>query len=108
MLEQPYNSAEPRLPLAPVALALGNDQDGKHGFDGCFCVRRARRRSRHAKAGQIIAPAGKHAVLVVVVCFYIPPVFLLLKGCKKLGNVSDRFFQRYLGSSTVSGRVLIK
>jgi hypothetical protein len=108
LLERPDNSAEPRLPLPPVALALGNDRAGKHGFDSRFCVGRAGRRSRHAKDGQIVAPAGKHAVLDVVVCFYVLPVFFLLRGGEELGNVSDRFFQRRLSSGTLSGCVPVR
>jgi hypothetical protein len=91
-----------------VALALGNDRASKHGFDGRFRVGRARRRSRHAKARQIVAPAGKHAVLVVIICFYVLPVLFLLRGGEELGNASDRFFQRRLGSGTISGCVPVR
>ncbi len=91
-----------------MAIALRNDRAGKHGFDGRLCVGRAKKRSRHAKAGPIVAPAGEHAVLVIVVHLNVFRVFFVLRGGEKLSNTSDRFFQRRLSSGTVSERVSLK
>jgi hypothetical protein len=88
-----------------VAPALWNDWASKHAFNSRLCIERAGRNTRLTKARQIIAPAGKHAVLVVIVRFYIIAVFPSLRGSEELNNASDRFFQRHLGSGTVSRHV---
>ncbi len=75
-----------------MALALGNDRAGKHYFDSRLRIRRAEKRSRHAKAGQIVAPAGKHVVLNIASCFYVFPDFLLMRGSEKWSDASNYFF----------------